>query len=69
MPELLYPLVPTEQKTGWDPQLVWTLWRREKSLAPARNQSNSRRTDLLVTELLNVDRHTDMQSYFYNVPL
>jgi hypothetical protein len=31
-------LVPTGQEVGWDPELVWTLWKREKTLAPARNQ-------------------------------
>jgi hypothetical protein len=23
--------------SGWAPELVWKLWRREKSLVPARN--------------------------------
>jgi hypothetical protein len=28
--------VPTEQNAGWKPKLVCIIWRREKSLAPAR---------------------------------
>jgi hypothetical protein len=27
---------PTGQEAGWAPQPVWTMWRRGKSLAPAR---------------------------------
>jgi hypothetical protein len=30
-------LVPIGQETGWAPELGWTLWNREKSLAPAEN--------------------------------
>jgi hypothetical protein len=31
------PLVPNEQGAGWAQESAWTLWRREKSLAPAVN--------------------------------
>jgi hypothetical protein len=31
--------VPTAQKAGWAPEPVWTLWRNEKSLAPAGNRT------------------------------
>jgi hypothetical protein len=31
--------VPTEQEAGWASELVWMLWRIEKPLAPARNQT------------------------------
>jgi hypothetical protein len=27
----------TEHKAGWTSELVWILWRTEKSLAPAKN--------------------------------
>jgi hypothetical protein len=30
------PSVPTVQKVGWAPEPVWTLWRKEKSLAQQR---------------------------------
>jgi hypothetical protein len=30
-------LVSIVQEDGWAPYLVWMLWNREKSLAPARN--------------------------------
>jgi hypothetical protein len=35
----LYPasLPPNEQKDGWVPEAVWTLWRREKCLAANEN--------------------------------
>jgi len=26
----------TEQQAGWGPELIWMMWRREKSLAPGR---------------------------------
>jgi hypothetical protein len=29
------PPVSTAQEAGWVPEPVWTLWRREKSFAPA----------------------------------
>jgi hypothetical protein len=25
------------QEAGWVPELVWILWRKEKSVAPAKN--------------------------------
>jgi len=31
------PSIPSEQETGWVPELVWMLWKSEKSLAHARN--------------------------------
>jgi hypothetical protein len=33
-----YPL-PIVQETDWAPELVRTLWRREKSLVPAKNRT------------------------------
>jgi hypothetical protein len=31
-------LIPIGYDDGWAPELVWVLWRRDKSLAVARNQ-------------------------------
>jgi hypothetical protein len=31
--------VPTGKEAGWAPELFWTLWKKEKFLAPAENQS------------------------------
>jgi hypothetical protein len=40
MPSLLHPwvktLVPTTYEAGLAPELVWTFWRGQKSLVPAR---------------------------------
>jgi hypothetical protein len=33
------PSVPIDQEAGWASELVWTFWRREKSLATAENQT------------------------------
>jgi hypothetical protein len=35
----LDPPVPIGEETGWASEPVWTLWRREKSLALARNRT------------------------------
>jgi hypothetical protein len=43
--------IPTEQDTGWVPELVWTFWRR-KVIAPARNQTTDHPTHRKIT-LLN----------------
>ena len=40
--------VPTEQETGWAP-VIWTLCRKEKSLAPARNRTPDRPVHKSVT--------------------
>ena len=39
------------QRAEWDPDLVWMLWRTEKSLDPARNQTQDRLVHSLVTTL------------------
>jgi hypothetical protein len=41
--QLLYPLgkeflLSIKQAAGWAPEPVWTLWGREDSLVPARNE-------------------------------
>jgi hypothetical protein len=37
---------PIGQEAGWNPEPVWTLWRREISLAPAENQTPIRRSSV-----------------------
>jgi hypothetical protein len=32
-------IISTEQKASWTPDRVWTIWRRQKTLAPAGNQT------------------------------
>jgi len=45
--------LPTEQGTGWVPQLVWT-FLREQSLVPARNQTSNFKVHSLVAILTNL---------------
>jgi hypothetical protein len=33
------PPVPIGQEAGWAPEMVWTLWSRDKSLTPAENRT------------------------------
>lgn len=33
------PKVPTEYEAGWTPESVWTLWKKEKFLTPAGNET------------------------------
>jgi hypothetical protein len=33
------PPVPIGEDAGWNPESVWPLWNREKSLVPAMNQT------------------------------
>jgi hypothetical protein len=35
------PLVFIGKEAGWTPELVWMLWRRGKSLSPARNRTST----------------------------
>jgi hypothetical protein len=46
------PPVPIGDDTGWTPESVWTLWSREKSLAPARNQTPAIQPVTIPTELI-----------------
>jgi hypothetical protein len=32
-------LAPIREEAGWVPESVWTVWRREKSLSPVRNET------------------------------
>jgi hypothetical protein len=32
-------IISIEQKASWTPDPVWTIWRRQKTLAPAGNQT------------------------------
>jgi hypothetical protein len=50
--------IPTEEKAGWAPQPVWTLWRREKCLAPPRNRT-----------LPIVNCHIKLSQHNYQYPL
>lgn len=31
--------ITTKHEVGWAPELIWTLWIRDKSLVPPRNQA------------------------------
>jgi hypothetical protein len=42
LPPMKEPRVPIVLEAVWVPQLVWTLWSREKSLAPAGSQTPAR---------------------------
>jgi hypothetical protein len=39
LPLGIKPQVPTEYEEAWDPEAVWTSWRRGKSLSPPRNRT------------------------------
>jgi len=45
--------LPTEQGTGWVPELVWT-FLREQSLAPAKNQTSDCKAHSLAAILTNL---------------
>jgi len=44
-------LAPNEQETGQSVEPVWTFWRREKSLAPAKNHISDCPAHILITIL------------------
>jgi hypothetical protein len=52
-PQLLYPLKITlvlpDNEVVWGPKLIWTFWKSEKFLAPARTQGLEHPTHNLIS--------------------
>jgi hypothetical protein len=52
VPQEKEPAVPIVEEAGWAPKMVWTLWKREKSLASVGNQTPALQPVAIGTEPL-----------------
>jgi hypothetical protein len=51
-----------EKEASWSPEQAWTVWREEKSLAPAGNRIPDHPVHSFLVYLLRVGKYDDMKS-------
>jgi hypothetical protein len=54
LPPVKEPQIPIGQETGWDPEPVWMLWSKERTLATAGNRTPAVQPVATPTELSRI---------------